>query len=111
MPAERRILNRALSTRITIDNDENAAYAPDNEPTTNVLAHTNIDTPLHVTTERSVRVVEHVGDGEIRDADEHCRDTPLHTSPSSRSCQQPVARHVVLEDLSLIHISEPTRPY
>ena len=98
MPAERRILNRALSTRITIDNDENAAYAPDNEPTPNVLAHTNIDTPLHVTTERSVRVVEHVGDGEIRDADEHCRDTPLHTSPSSRSCQQPAARHVVLED-------------
>ncbi|WP_426705507.1 hypothetical protein [Corynebacterium auriscanis] len=41
-PAERRILNRALFTRITIDAEENATYAPD-ETTASVLAHTSID--------------------------------------------------------------------
>lgn len=49
-PAERRILNRALFTRITIDDEENATYTPD-ETTASVLAHTNIDAPAHVTAE------------------------------------------------------------
>ena len=49
-PAERRILNRALFTRITIDDEENATYTPD-ETTASVLAHTNIDAPTHVTAE------------------------------------------------------------
>ncbi|SJN27425.1 hypothetical protein FM125_06660 [Micrococcus lylae] len=49
-PAERRILNRALFTRITIDDEENANYTPD-ETTASVLAHTNMDAPAHVTAE------------------------------------------------------------
>lgn len=49
-PAERRILNRALFTRITIDDEENATYTPD-ETTASVLAHTSIDAPAHVTAE------------------------------------------------------------
>ena len=49
-PAERRILNRALFTRITIDDEENATYTPD-ETTASVLAHTNIDAPTEVTAE------------------------------------------------------------
>ena len=49
-PAERRILNRALFTRITIDDEENATYTPD-ETTASILAHTNIDAPAHVTAE------------------------------------------------------------
>ena len=49
-PAERRILNRALFTRITIDDEENATYSPD-ETTASVLAHTSIDAPAHVTAE------------------------------------------------------------
>src|SRR5699024_9390573 len=49
-PAERRILNRALFTRITIDDEENATYSPD-ETTASVLAHTSIDAPPHVTAE------------------------------------------------------------
>ena len=48
--AERRILNRSLFTRITIDDEENTTYAPD-ETTASVLAHTNIDAPAHVTAE------------------------------------------------------------
>ena len=40
-PAERRILNRALFTRITIDDEENATYTPD-ETTASVLAHTTM---------------------------------------------------------------------
>ena len=49
-PAERRILNRALFTRITIDDEENATYTPD-ETTASVLAHTSLDAPAHVTAE------------------------------------------------------------
>ena len=49
-PAERRILNRALFTRITIDDEENATYTPD-ETTASVLAHTSIDAPADVTAE------------------------------------------------------------
>ena len=49
-PAERRILNRALFTRITIDDEENATYTPE-QTTASVLAHTNIDAPAHVTAE------------------------------------------------------------
>ena len=49
-PAERRILNRALFTRITIDDEESATYSPD-ETTGSVLAHTSIDAPAHVTAE------------------------------------------------------------
>lgn len=49
-PAERRILNRALFTRITIDDEENATYTPD-ETTASVLAHTSFDAPAHVTAE------------------------------------------------------------
>lgn len=49
-PAERRILNRALFTRITIDDEENATYTPD-ETTASVLAHASIDAPAHVTAE------------------------------------------------------------
>nr|WP_269458793.1 recombinase zinc beta ribbon domain-containing protein [Tessaracoccus timonensis] len=49
-PAERRILNRALFTRITIDDDENATYTPE-QTTASVLAHTTIDAPAHVTAE------------------------------------------------------------
>ncbi|SCX05907.1 hypothetical protein CJBVI_0442 [Corynebacterium jeikeium] len=49
-PAERRILNRALFTRITIDDEENATYTPD-ETTASVLAHTSIDAPAYVTAE------------------------------------------------------------
>ena len=49
-PAERRILNRALFTRITIDDEENATYTPD-EPTSSVLAHTSIDARAEVTAE------------------------------------------------------------
>ena len=41
-PAERRILNRALFTRITIDDEENATYTPE-QTTASVLAHTTID--------------------------------------------------------------------
>lgn len=41
-PAERRILNRALFTRITIDDEENATYTPE-QTTASVLAHTSID--------------------------------------------------------------------
>src|SRR5699024_10440039 len=44
------ILNRALFTRITIDDEENATYSPD-ETTASVLAHTSIDAPAHVTAE------------------------------------------------------------
>ena len=47
-PAERRILNRALFTRITIDDEENATYTPD-ETTASILAHTTIDAPAHLT--------------------------------------------------------------
>ena len=49
-PAERRILNRALFTRITIDDEENATYTPE-QTTASVLAHTSIDAPAHVTAE------------------------------------------------------------
>ena len=49
-PAERRILNRALSTRITIDDEENATYTPE-QTTASILAHTSIDAPAHVTAE------------------------------------------------------------
>ena len=49
-PAERRILNRALFTRITIDDEENATYTPD-ETTASVLARTNSDAPTEVTAE------------------------------------------------------------
>ena len=49
-PAERRILNRALFTRITVDDEENATYTPD-ETTTSVLARASIDAPAHVTAE------------------------------------------------------------
>ena len=49
-PAERRILNRALFTRITIDDEENATYTPE-QTTASVLAHTNIDASAHVTAE------------------------------------------------------------
>ena len=49
-PAERRILNRALFTRITIDDEENATYTPE-QTTASVLAHTTIDAPTEVTTE------------------------------------------------------------
>ena len=49
-PAERRILNRALFTRITIDDEENATYTPE-QTTASVLAHTSIDAPAEVTAE------------------------------------------------------------
>ncbi|MCT1867551.1 hypothetical protein M3B90_08425, partial [Dermabacter sp. p3-SID358] len=49
-PAERRILNRALFTRITIDDEENATHTPE-QTTASVLAHTSIDAPTHVTAE------------------------------------------------------------
>lgn len=49
-PAVRRILNRALFTHITIDDEENAPDTPD-ETTASVLAHTTIDAPAHVTAE------------------------------------------------------------
>ena len=49
-PAERRILNRALFTRITIDDEENATYTPE-QTTASVLAHTSIDAPAHVAAE------------------------------------------------------------
>ena len=48
-PAEQRILNHALFTRITID-DEQATYTPD-ETTASVLAHTTINAPVDVTAE------------------------------------------------------------
>ena len=51
-PAERRILNRALFNRITID-DEHATYTPD-EPTASILAHTSTDAPAQVTAETSL---------------------------------------------------------
>lgn len=47
-PTERRILNRALFTRITIDDEENATYTPD-ETTASILAPTTIDAPAHLT--------------------------------------------------------------
>ena len=49
-PVERRILNRALFTRITIDDEENATYTPD-ETTASILAHTSIDAPVEITAE------------------------------------------------------------
>ena len=49
-PAERRILNRALFTRIIIDDEENATYTPD-ETTASVLAHTSIDASAQVSAE------------------------------------------------------------
>ena len=49
-PAERRILNRALFTRITVDDEENTTYTPD-ETTASVLAHASIDVPAKVTAE------------------------------------------------------------
>ncbi len=49
-PAERRILNRALFTRITIDDEENATYTPE-QTTASILAHSSIDAPAHVTAE------------------------------------------------------------
>ena len=49
-PAERRILNGALFTRITIDDEENTIYTPE-QTTASVLAHTSIDAPAHVTAE------------------------------------------------------------
>ena len=49
-PAERRILNRALFTRITIDDEENATYTPE-QTTASVLAHASIDAPAKVTAE------------------------------------------------------------
>ncbi len=49
-PAERRILNRALFTHITIDDEENATYTPE-QTTASVLAHTSIDAPTEVTAE------------------------------------------------------------
>ena len=49
-PAVRRILNRALFTHITNDDEENAPDIPD-ETTASVLAHTTIDAPAHVTAE------------------------------------------------------------
>ena len=48
--AERRILNRALFTRITVDDEENATYRTD-ETTASVLAHASIDAPAKVTAE------------------------------------------------------------
>lgn len=42
--------NRALFTRITIDDEENATYTPE-QTTASVLAHTSIDAPAHVTAE------------------------------------------------------------
>ena len=52
-PAERRILNPALFTRITIDDEENATYTPD-KTTASVLAHTSIDALSEVTAETSL---------------------------------------------------------
>ena len=52
-PTERRILNRALFTRITIDDEENATYTPD-KTTASVLAHTSIDALSEVTAETSL---------------------------------------------------------
>lgn len=49
-PAKRRTLNRALFTRITIDDEENATYTPE-QTTAKVLAHTSIDAPAHITAE------------------------------------------------------------
>ncbi len=49
-PAEPRILNRALFTRITIDDEEDATCTPE-QTTASVLAHTNIDAPTEVTAE------------------------------------------------------------
>ena len=48
-PAERRILNRALFNRITID-DEHATYTPE-QTIASVLAHTSIDARAEVTAE------------------------------------------------------------
>ena len=41
---------RALFTRITIDDEENAIYTPE-QTTASILAHTNIDAPAEVTAE------------------------------------------------------------
>lgn len=49
-PAERRMLNRALYTRITIDDDEHATYTPD-EPAASILAHLDADVPTDITGE------------------------------------------------------------
>ena len=49
-PAVRRILNRALFTHITIDDEENATYTPE-QTIASVLAHTTIDAPAEVTAE------------------------------------------------------------
>ena len=49
-PAERRILNRALFTRITSNDAEDATYTPE-QTTASVLTHTSIDAPAHVTAE------------------------------------------------------------
>ncbi|WP_180951750.1 helix-turn-helix domain-containing protein [Brevibacterium ravenspurgense] len=49
-PAKRRTLNGALFTRITIDDEGNATYSPD-ETTAKVLAHSSIDAPAHITAE------------------------------------------------------------
>ncbi len=50
LEAERRILNRALFTLITIDDEENATYTPD-KTTASIIAHTNIDASAQVTAE------------------------------------------------------------
>ena len=41
-----------------------------------------------------------VGDGEARDGDEHRRNVPPQASPGSHGCEQPVARHVMLEEVT-----------
>lgn len=46
----RNVIQDALFTRITIDDEENATYTPE-QTTASVLAHTNIDAPAHVTAE------------------------------------------------------------
>ncbi len=50
-PAERRILNRALFTRTTIDDDENATYTPD-ERTAIDLAHTDVPAQVSARTKK-----------------------------------------------------------
>lgn len=47
---ERRILNRALFTHITIDDEENATYTAE-QTTASILAHTTVDAPAYVTAE------------------------------------------------------------
>lgn len=51
----------------------------------------------------------HVDIGKVRDTDQQRRDTPLQPSPGSRSCEQAVARHVLLEEVMGMDAEHPDR--